>query len=427
LRVLIIAIGSAGDVHPFLGIGAALKARGHEVIISTSPFFEEVVRNAGLHFRALGTLKQYELLQSDADLWHPRKGSLVVLKKATTPSYQPILNIARELNLPGNTVLVSSFLAFGAINAREMLGIPLVSIHLSPALFASRHRPPVIYGFPFGQKAPQFLKNIQGSVAAWFVDRLLCQDLNNFRKANGLAPLHDLLRRGWHSPDRVIALFPEWFAAPQPDWPPQTRMTGFPLYDEATHRPLPDEVEAFLAEGEPPVIFTPGSAMSCGHVFFTEAVKALQLSGRRGILLSKFPESVPRNLPPSILYSPYIPFSKVLLRAAALVYHGGIGTCSQALQAGIPHLIQPMAHDQHETLSRILDLGVGQGLLPAQFTAARISAKLDELIKNPDYKIRAKALAKSFESKQWMLRTCQLIEEMLPAIPNSTSQPPGKN
>jgi UDP:flavonoid glycosyltransferase YjiC (YdhE family) len=80
-----------------------------------------------------------------------------------------------------------------------------------------------------------------------------------------------------------------------------------------------------------------------------------------------------------------------------------------------------MAHDQHETLSRILDLGVGQGLLPAQFTAARISAKLDELIKNPDYKMRAKALAKRFEPQQWMLRNCELIEEVLPAIPSSTN------
>jgi rhamnosyltransferase subunit B len=414
MRVLIIAIGSAGDVHPFLGIGSAMQGRGHEVILITSPYFEQAVRKSGLGFHPLGTVEDFQRLQADAALWHPRKGPWVVLNKATVPTFQPILDIARELHVPGKTLLLGSSLAFGGLNVRELMGIPFVSVHLSPALFVSVHRQPVLHGMTFGQGAPRFLKAFQWAVAARIVDGFVAPEFNRFRQTHGLPPIRNLMRRGWHSPDRVIGLFPDWFAAPQPDWPPQTRLTGFPLFDEAGHREVPAEVEAFLSSGEPPVIFTPGSAMAHGHAFFREAVKALTRSGRRGMLLTPFKETVPEHLPENVRHFSYIPFSQVLPRAAAIVYHGGIGTCSQALRAGIPHLIQPMAHDQHETLSRVRDLGVGLGLPPAKFKDKRIAAALDELLDRREFRDRAQDLAKSFEPEKWMRQTCELVEEFLP-------------
>lgn len=413
MRVLIYAIGSAGDVHPFLGIGSALKRRGHEVFLITSPHFEQTVVKSGLGFRPLGTEEDFQQLQNDPNLWHPRKSLQVVLKKAAAPSYQPILDCARELHQPGNTVMLGSSLAFGACCARELLGIPFVTVHLAPALFVSAYRQPEIHGAPFGQRAPRFLKSLQWAFAAKIVDHHLLPGLNRFRAANGLPPMRDLLRQGWHSPDRVIGLFPEWFGPPQPDWPSQVRVTGFPLFDEMGIREIPDEVAAFLDAGEPPVIFTPGSAMAHGQVFFREAVKALERSGRRGILLSPFTQTIPTALPENVRHFPYIPFSHVLPRAAAIVYHGGVGTCSQALQAGIPHLVQPMAHDQLDILSRVRDLGVGLGLSPAKFTEKRIISSLDELIGNPDYQAKAQQIAKSFEPEVWIRWTCELVEEVL--------------
>src|SRR5690606_34135251 len=200
-------------------------------------------------------------------------------------------------------------------------------------------------------------------------DHHILPGLNRFRREHGLAPVRDIIRDWWHSPDRVIGLFPEWFGPPQPDWPKQTVLTGFPLFDEKGLRELPPGLEEFLQAGEPPVVFTPGSAMAHGHEFFEEGVKALELGGRRGLLLSRFPETVPKRLPESVRHFEYVPFSEVLPRSAALVYHGGVGTCAQALQAGIPHLVQHMAHDQLDNLSRVRDLGVGDGLAPKQFKA----------------------------------------------------------
>ncbi|MEO5714714.1 MAG: nucleotide disphospho-sugar-binding domain-containing protein [Luteolibacter sp.] len=413
MRALIYTIGSAGDVHPFVRLGLTLQARGHEVFLITSGHFQNLVERAGLGFRELGSAERFQTVQDDPNLWHPVKALPTVVKHAVDPSYEPILDYARELNLPGNTVMVCSSLAFGARNARDLLDIPMVTVHVAPSLFPSCYRQPVLHGMVFGQSAPRFLKALQWKIAGKVLDALVCPGLNQFRRAHGLPPVRNMLAEWWHSPDRVIGLFPEWFAAPQPDWPQQTRLTGFPLFDEKGMRELPAELEEFLSAGDAPVVFTPGSAMKHGHAFFADAVGALKLMGRRGILLTPFHETIPAHLPPEIRHFSYVPFSDVLPRAAALVYHGGIGTCAQTLQAGIPHLVQPMAHDQLDTLSRVRDLGVGDGIHPKHFKAKRIAEVLDSLLESEMVRARAKEIAGRFGETDWMDKSCELIEETL--------------
>jgi rhamnosyltransferase subunit B len=410
MQVVIFALGSAGDVHPFLGIGRTLAARGHSVTIAASGFFENVVTNAGLGFRPLGTAADYDRLCADPNLWHPRKGLVSVLKHGAQPTYRPILDIIRTLHAPGKTLMIGSSLAFGARNARDLLGIPLVTVHLAPALLPSLSRQPEIAAMPFGRSAPRFLRQLQWALAAQVIDRLVLPDLNRFRREHGLPPASRIFHDWWHSPDRTIALFPEWFAPRQPDWPPQVRHTGFPLFDESGLRPPLPGLAEFLNAGEPPVVFTPGSAMGDCGAFFREAVAALMASRRRGILLTRFPAKLPTNLPREIKHFPYIPLSEVLPRAAALVYHGGIGTCAQALRAGIPHLILPMAHDQHDNLSRIRDLGVGDGLAARRAKAGEIGRRLDRILSDPAIRRNTREAASLFEPERWMAQTCDLIE-----------------
>lgn len=416
MRILIYAMGSAGDVHPFVGIGRALQARGHEVFVITSAFFESLVVRAGLGFRALGTVADFERVQGDPHLWHPRKALASVIKNAVEPSYEMILETARELNQASKTLILASSLAWGCFTVRDLLRIPVITVHLAPSLFVSSYRQPVLHGAPVPQAAPRFMKSIQWWAAGKVVDFHVLPSLNRFRKAHGLPPVSGMLQ-GWHSPDRVIALFPEWFGPRQPDWPAQTRLTGFPLFDEAGINDLPRDLDDFLNDGDPPVIFTPGSAMDRGYQFFEEAVKAMQLLGKRGVLLSRFENTIPADLPRGIRHFPYAPFSQVLPRAAALAYHGGVGTCAQTLQAGIPHLVQPMAHDQLDTLSRVRDLGVGTGLHPHQFKAKRIAHALEEILDDVSVKRRAVEISHRFEPKRWMEETCRLVEEMLPEPP----------
>jgi rhamnosyltransferase subunit B len=74
MRTVVIALGSAGDVHPFLAIGLALQKRGHHVAFLTNSYFESIVRRAGLDFYSVGSVTDYERATQDPNLWDPRRG-----------------------------------------------------------------------------------------------------------------------------------------------------------------------------------------------------------------------------------------------------------------------------------------------------------------------------------------------------------------
>src|SRR5215467_3559540 len=73
LDVLLPVLGSAGDVHPMIELGIALKKRGHQVTIIANALFEQQVWDAGLEFVVLGTIQDAEAIFADPRLLHPKK------------------------------------------------------------------------------------------------------------------------------------------------------------------------------------------------------------------------------------------------------------------------------------------------------------------------------------------------------------------
>jgi rhamnosyltransferase subunit B len=140
---------------------------------------------------------------------------------------------------------------------------------------------------------------------------------------------------------------------PQPDWPPNTHLTGFILHDDDGRAALPADVEEFLQAGPKPILVTPGSAAMDRVRFFRTTVDACRASGVRAMLVTNFPGQLPSDLPEGIRAFSYLPFSRVLPRCAAVAYHGGIGTLAQAVNAGIPHLVVSNSYDQPDNGQRI--------------------------------------------------------------------------
>ncbi len=413
MNVLLVPVGSAGDVHPFVGLGLALRARGHHVRVITNAHFEALVRRVGLEFVELGTAEHARAIE-DPDLWHPIKG-FTLLAQAMVPLIRMLYDVLREQYVPGKTVVAASTLAFGARVAQEKLGIRLATVHLQPAVLRSVYQAPVLPGLAMPGWLPRFVKRLLYRVGdTLIVDRLLAPGLNAFRAELGLPPVRHLFDRWWHSPERVIGLFPEWYAPRQPDWPPQLVQTGFPLYDERGVQELPADLSAFLEAGDPPIVFTPGSAMMHARQFFQESVAACGLLGRRGLLLTRYREQVPARLPAGVRHFEYVPFSQVLPRAAALVHHGGIGTSAQALAAGVPQLVMPMGFDQLDNAARLTRLGVAAVLKPRAYRAKTAARQLDALLTSARVAGRCREVAARFVGARALEETCALLEAMLP-------------
>ena len=242
------------------------------------------------------------------------------------------------------------------------------------------------------------------------IDRLLGAELNALRQELGLPAVEGILRQWYFSPQLVLGLFPSWFAAPQPDWPRQTALTGFPLWDQAPALVIPEEVDAFLRGGEPPIVFAPGSAMTRGESFFAAAVEACQHLGRRGMLLTRYPEQLPKNLPEEVRHFGFVPFSELLPRAAALVHHGGIGTSAQGLAAGLPQLVMPMAYDQLDNATRLQRLGVAAKIKPRQFNGRTVAKALDELLASNSTHEHCHRWAQECDADAALAASCDLLE-----------------
>lgn len=122
-------------------------------------------------------------------------------------------------------------------------------------------------------------------------------------------------------------------------------------------------------------------------------MRACELSGRRGLLLTQNASQLPATLPPQVAHFSYVPFTALLPRLSALVHHGGIGTTCQALLAGVPQLVRPMGFDQFDNAQRVLTLGVGRQLLPKQYTPDAVARALSELTTAPAIRARCAELA----------------------------------
>ena len=416
MNVLLFALGSHGDVHPFVGMGLRLRQRGHRVAVATNEYFKPLVEHAGFDFLPCGSASEYVTLAKDRDLWHPTRSAQAVFG-GTARYLRPMYELARDFAASrSDAIIVASSLAIGARIAQDAHGVPVATVHLSPSLFQSVHELPELAGMDRVPRwAPIIAKKMVWRIANGMMDSIIAPPLNALRAELGLTPVRNILRDYWHSPTLTIGLFPDWFGRPQPDWPAQLRLTGFPLYDEPDLTPISTELEAFLSEGEPPIAFTPGSAMWQAHRFFAASVETCIRLKRRGLLLTRHEEHLPRKLPPGLIHVHYAPFSQLLPRCAALVHHGGIGTSAQALASGVPQLVTPFTHDQPDNAARMKRLGVAEVVPAASYTADSAIPRLRKLLSSAPVGHACSQVKLRFIGIDPLGQTCDLIETFAPA------------
>jgi rhamnosyltransferase subunit B len=136
--------------------------------------------------------------------------------------------------------------------------------------------------------------------------------------------------------------------------------------------------------------------------------------GLRAMLVTNYPEQVPKHLPPNIRVFGYLPFSQVLPRAALLVYHGGVGTLAQGIKAGVPHLVVPHGYDQFDSGWRIEQLRLGRSIPQSRYRARRVAAAIESILGDGTAAQRRREFAARIDSADAIARACKLIEGLAP-------------
>jgi rhamnosyltransferase subunit B len=178
---------------------------------------------------------------------------------------------------------------------------------------------------------------------------------------------------------------------------------------------MPHQLQKFLDEGSPPIVFTLGSsAFWVAQDFYRDSIKAAQALGERALLLIGHERNLPgEQLPEGVVAFEYAPFGQVLPRARAIVHQGGVGTTGQGLRSGRPVLIVPHAHDQFDNAARVVRLGCGRWIARPRYNATTATKELEALLGTPDYTGNAADVGRQVRSENGAAAAADAIEEVL--------------
>ena len=423
-RIVLTTFGSLGDLHPYIAVALGLQARGHEAIIATTSHYRQRIEARGIGFHAVRPSGPD--LDDDRDamrrIMDPLKGSEFVIREILMPvlaeSYEDILAAAK-----GADLLVSHVLTYATRLVAEKKGIPWVCAFLQPLGFFSAYDPPVLPQIPFLSRlrflGPAFhgplFRLAKRSCRTWD------EPWHRLRAEIHLPPTTDnILFEGLYSQSLVLAMFSHLFAGKQPDWPPQTVVSGFPFSDQGDQAGLSPELARFLDAGPPPIVFTLGSsAVLDAGPFFEHSAAAVKLLRRRAVLIvGQDKGNRPASLPDGVVACDYVPFSELFPRAAAIVHPGGIGTTSLAMRSGRPMLVMPCAHDQFDNASRVTRLGIARTISERGYRPTRVAAELRRLLETPEYSRKALEIGERVRREVGVWAACDALEELIgPGLP----------
>jgi rhamnosyltransferase subunit B len=421
MRIVLATFGTFGDVNPLIGLALELKRRGHQAVLAAPEMFRGKVLPLGLGFAPMRPHQDPSNKALAAMIYDRKRGTERGLREFLFPalreSYEDLL--AAVTAESGADLLISGELAYAGPLVAEATGIRWASYVLAPFSFFSAWDPPVLPPYPILARAQNFIPGIGHLVrpfARW-ITRSWCEPVYALRRELGLKPGPSPLFDVKHSPGLVLALFSSVLGKRQPDWPPSTLTTGFVFYDGAAageQTPvLGDALEAFLAAGPPPLVFTLGTAavLDAGD-FYEQSARAAEQLGRRAVLLvgadaSNHPRA---HFSQDVFTAAYAPFSTLFPRAALVVHQGGVGTTAQALRAGKPMLIMPYSHDQPDNARRMHRLGVAKTIERRHYQAERAAHLIESLLSTPSYSEQAAAAASGIAAEDGLRSACDAIE-----------------
>lgn len=416
MKIVFAVFGSLGDMHPMNALGIELKKRGHTVIFAAMDFYREKIEMLGFEFRSMRPHFNPEDKELARRVMDAQTGTELLLKEILLPNVRPqfedLMTAVADADL-----MITGEVVYAAKSVAELTGIKWITTSLAPSSFFSTHD-------PFVPPTAQFLKHFRfmgrplfGTIN-FFIRRLVESWLGEyraFRREIGLDDNHNPVFGGKFSRLLHLALFSKVLGKPQPDWAKSTLQCGFCFYDgKDDYGAISEDLQKFLDAGDAPIVFTLGSAaVMDARDFFEESAKAARILKKRAVLLYGIFNAPPKITDENIVAFDYAPYSQVFPRAAAVVHQGGVGTTSQVLRAGVPHLFMPYSHDQPDNAARCERLGVAKVISRDRYTAENAAEKLRELLDNEGYKKAAVEAANIVKAEHGTKVACDAIEEIL--------------
>ena len=416
MRIAIIASGSRGDVEPYVALGKGLHAAGHVVRLVTHQDFESLVTSHGVEFWPVEGSVQ-DVAESMAALIE-NGNFLAILAQMGKEAQRGGLALA-GVGLAAcqgmDLVLAGIGGVFSGIALAEKLGLPLLQAYYIP-FTPTRAYPAFVI-----PKPPSFLGTLPNRASYQVARQMMWQAFRSAdqaarREVLGLSaapffgPFNSACVRG----QPILYGYSPSVIPPPADWGADIHVTGYWFLDPAENWTPSPALADFLAAGPPPVYVGFGSMSSRNPEAMAHLIlDALARTGQRGIIHAGWGGLQRTDLPDSVQMVDGIPFSWLFPRVAAVVHHGGAGTTSAGLRAGVPSVVVPFFGDQPFWGQRVADLGVGPVLIPRKkLTADRLVQAIQVAVTDPAMLQRAADLGAKIRAEDGVARAVAVVERM---------------
>ncbi len=413
MKVLLVPLGSRGDVQPQLVLGEELVRRGHRVTVAAPPNFRSWIESYGFSFVPVGEDIHEVMLQNRGMTeQHPAvalPAQIALTRRHTVRQTRDLFAVPHDAD-----VVVSAGLSFAGKMVADKLKIPYVFCCYSlSAMYSAEHPPAVV---------PVFGLPRLGNRALWLgvtraFDWALGGLLNDLRRDMGLRPDRPAWRaihasQAILAQDRVMGELPS-------DVPGENLHVPALVPRSDSAKPLSDLLDRFLrgagegSAGAAPVVYLGfGSMPSVDRSRVLRMARELfEVHGARVVLYSGHGEDEGADLPPGVFATGDTDHQSLFPRVDLIVHHGGAGTTAAALRSGVPQLVVPHIVDQFFHGRRITELGVGPAPVPkVQLDTAVIAQALKDRFK---YWAKAQTVRASVKAEGGAKEAADHLEQLV--------------
>ena len=422
MHITMIAIGSRGDVQPFVALGLGLEQAGYQVRIATHSAYANFVGRYGLEFAAIGGGNPRELMERQSGHAWLKSGKNPVafmrgLQRVANETIWKSLTDTIEA-CRGTDAIIYSMLGASGYHVAEMLGVPSLFTLLQP-LSRTREFPAItVPALPLGG-GYNWLTHLVSEQVLWQMFRA---PINRWRRELlNLKPMPfgGPFRRLYQKREPYIYGFSE-FVVPRPrDWPDWHYTTGYWFLDGADDWSPPVGLLDFLSSGPKPIYVGFGSMSGrTARQLADVAIKAVTLAKQRAVLLGGWAQAHERVLPDHIYAIESAPHDWLFPRMAAVVHHGGAGTTAAGLRAGVPSVIVAFFADQPYWGRRVHALGVGpKPILRKELTAQRLADAITQAVTDEEMQRHAAALGEKIRAEDGVARAVETVSKYVNGRP----------
>ncbi|XP_016501973.1 sterol 3-beta-glucosyltransferase UGT80A2 isoform X1 [Nicotiana tabacum] len=418
LQIVMLIVGTRGDVQPFVAIGKKFQESGHRVRLATHANFREFVLSAGLEFYPLGgdpkvlaayMVKNKGFLPSGPSEIHIQRNQIKDIVFSLLPACvdpDPESNVPFKVN-----AIVANPPAYGHMHVAEALKVPL---HI---FFTMPWTPTSEFPHPLSRVKQAVGYRLSYQVVDGLIWLGIRDVVNDFRKKKlKLRPVTYLSNSNSFHPDVPYGYIWSPHLVPKPkelniwslhlvpkpkDWGPKIDVVGFCFLDLASNYEPPEELVKWLEDGEKPIYIGFGSLPVQEPEKMTEIIiQALEMTGQRGIINKGWGGLGNLKEPKDFVYLlDNCPHDWLFLQCAAVVHHGGAGTTAAGLKAACPTTVVPFFGDQPFWGERVHARGVGPAPISVdEFSLEKLVAAIRFML-DPKVKERAVELAKAMENE----------------------------